>query len=151
MQESDYDDEEVDQDGHTELWHAVDALWTTIRGNVYELDYEQYWDHLEGSGHNLQHANGQASTFGGMTQDDIETYIVHVISDFRPRLSNTHLVFDSTGGLAGWGFTSGQSSYGTSVTNIRVTCSVAEIVHGDAGFTTAQLTDIVVTNAYPIA
>ena len=72
-----------------------------------------------------------------------------MISTFRPRLSNTELVFESTNGLAGRNFTTGQSSNGAQISNVRVTCNVSAI--DDSERFARQLGFVIVTNAYPIA
>ncbi len=122
-----------------------DSLLTAIRANITHLDWSQLMPHINAENHNTPQPQGNASTFGGVTQQVIAGYVRQVIQAVVPELVNDVLRFDSTGG----GFP-GIGPGGQPRNNVRVILNVGlNDIRDDMPFS-LQLVGIIVANAYPI-
>ena len=132
----------------TDLANVENELLLAIRANIDGLDWTSLADHITAQNHDTPVPQGNASTFGGVGQLQIDQYVVHVLNSVNPVLQNTTLVFNSTAGGICNGMGTDAMGNLEQRTNVRVILDVSSVV--DEELFADQADSIRVVNAYPI-
>lgn len=131
-----------------DIANVENELLLVIRANINDLDWTPLAGHIIAQNHDTLAPQGNASTFGGVGQVQIDQYVVQVLNNFNPVLQNTTLVFESTGGGICNGMGTDAIGNPQARTNVRVILDVSAVV--DDELFDDQVDSIRVVNAYPI-
>jgi hypothetical protein len=131
-----------------DIANVENELLLVIRANIGGLDWTPLAGHIIAQNHDTPAPQGNASTFGGVGQLQIDQYVVHVLNNVNPVLQNTTLVFNSTAGGICNGMGTDALGNLQARTNVRVILDVAAV--DDEQVFGQQAGDIRVVNAYPI-